>query len=54
MIALDGVTVRYGPATALAGVTEQVRGGEWLGLIGPVLRHWRTPTVGASFILSTR
>jgi iron complex transport system ATP-binding protein len=35
VIALDGVTVRYGPATALAGVTEQVRGGEWLGLIGP-------------------
>ncbi|HVS99693.1 MAG TPA: tellurite resistance/C4-dicarboxylate transporter family protein [Solirubrobacterales bacterium] len=24
----------------------------WLGLIGPVLRHWRTPTVGASFILT--
>ncbi|MGH2833874.1 MAG: tellurite resistance/C4-dicarboxylate transporter family protein [Solirubrobacteraceae bacterium] len=24
----------------------------WLGLIGPVLRNWRTPTVGASFILT--
>jgi tellurite resistance protein TehA-like permease len=24
----------------------------WLGLIGSVLRHWRTPTVGASFILT--
>jgi hypothetical protein len=26
--------------------------GVWLGLVGPVLRHWRTPTVGASFILT--
>lgn len=24
----------------------------WLGLVGPVLRNWRTPTVGASFILT--
>ncbi|MBS1885504.1 MAG: tellurite resistance/C4-dicarboxylate transporter family protein [Actinobacteria bacterium] len=24
----------------------------WSGLIGPVLRHWRTPTIGASFILT--
>jgi len=24
----------------------------WLGLIGPVLRHWSTPTIGASFILT--
>lgn len=24
----------------------------WLGLMGPVLRHWTTPTVGASFILT--
>ncbi len=23
----------------------------WLGLLGPVLRHWTTPTVGASFVL---
>jgi iron complex transport system ATP-binding protein len=35
VITFDGVTVRYGPATALAGVTEQVRAGEWLGIIGP-------------------
>lgn len=26
--------------------------GVWLGLVGPVLRQWRTPTVGASFILT--
>jgi hypothetical protein len=24
----------------------------WLGLLGPVLRHWSTPTVGTSFMLS--
>ena len=24
----------------------------WLGLIGPVLRHWSTPTVGTSFMLT--
>ncbi|MBS1891227.1 MAG: tellurite resistance/C4-dicarboxylate transporter family protein [Actinobacteria bacterium] len=24
----------------------------WLGLVGPVLRDWRTPTVGASFIIT--
>ena len=24
----------------------------WLGLVGAVLRHWTTPTVGASFILT--
>ena len=35
MITLDGVAVRYGSASALAGVTAQVRGGEWLGVIGP-------------------
>jgi len=26
--------------------------GLWLGLVTPVLRHWRTPTVGASFVLA--
>ncbi len=26
--------------------------GLWLGLIGPVLRHWSTPTLGSSFILT--
>jgi iron complex transport system ATP-binding protein len=35
MITLDGVGVRYGTASALAGVTEQVQAGEWLGIIGP-------------------
>jgi hypothetical protein len=24
----------------------------WLGLLGPVLRHWSTATVGASFMLT--
>lgn len=24
----------------------------WLGLLGPVLGHWHTPTVGASFVLT--
>lgn len=35
MIALDEVTVRYGPVTALAGVSEEVTAGEWLAIIGP-------------------
>src|SRR5665811_267810 len=26
--------------------------GLWLGLIGPVLRHWSTPILGSSFILT--
>ena len=26
--------------------------GLWLALLAPVLRHWRTPTVGASFVLT--
>jgi hypothetical protein len=26
--------------------------GLWLGLVAPVLRHWSTPTLGASFILT--
>ena len=26
--------------------------GLWLGLVEPVLRHWSTPTLGASFILA--
>jgi iron complex transport system ATP-binding protein len=35
VIALTGVTVRYGAATALAGVTTLVPAGEWLAIIGP-------------------
>ncbi len=35
MIALDEVAVRYGPVTALAGVSDQVAAGEWLAIIGP-------------------
>ena len=35
MISLTGVTVRYGSAVALDGVTAQVPAGQWLGLIGP-------------------
>lgn len=35
MIALEEVAVRYGPVTALAGVSEQVTAGEWLTIIGP-------------------
>ncbi len=35
MIVFDQVTVRYGPAVALAGISQQVRPGEWLGIIGP-------------------
>ncbi len=34
MISFDGVGVRYGPAQALAGVSEQVPAGLWLGIIG--------------------
>jgi iron complex transport system ATP-binding protein len=34
VISLDDVTVRYGGATALAGVSAQVDDGEWVGLIG--------------------
>ncbi|MGH3408140.1 MAG: ABC transporter ATP-binding protein [Streptosporangiaceae bacterium] len=35
MIGLTGLTVRYGSAVALDGVTAQVPAGQWLGLIGP-------------------
>jgi iron complex transport system ATP-binding protein len=35
MISLAAVTVRYGTAVALDGVTAQVPAGQWLGLIGP-------------------
>ncbi|HEY2128953.1 MAG TPA: ABC transporter ATP-binding protein [Streptosporangiaceae bacterium] len=35
MIVFDGVTVRYGAAVALAGISERVASGEWLGVIGP-------------------
>ena len=35
MITLDTVEVRYGTACALAGVSEQVPAGQWLGIIGP-------------------
>jgi iron complex transport system ATP-binding protein len=35
VITLDGVGVRFGAAPALAGVTEHVQAGEWLGIIGP-------------------
>jgi len=35
MITLDGVGVSYGTACALAGVSEQVPAGQWLGIIGP-------------------
>jgi len=35
MITLAGVGVRYGAASALAGVTAQVPAGQWLGIIGP-------------------
>ena len=35
MIRLEGVTVRYGSATALCELTEQIESGEWVGLIGP-------------------
>jgi iron complex transport system ATP-binding protein len=35
VITLDAVTVRYGPEVALAGVSEHVSDGEWVGLIGP-------------------
>jgi cobalamin transport system ATP-binding protein len=35
MIVFDQVTVRYGAAAALAGVSEKAAAGEWLGIIGP-------------------
>ena len=35
MIALDGVTVRYGPSTALDALSERFEPGEWVGVIGP-------------------
>jgi iron complex transport system ATP-binding protein len=35
VITLDGVGVSYGTACALAGVSEQVPAGQWLGIIGP-------------------
>ena len=35
MISFDDLTVRYGDATALRGVTGLVSDGEWLGVIGP-------------------
>ena len=35
MISFDRLTVRYGDAVALDGITDQVADGEWLGVIGP-------------------
>jgi iron complex transport system ATP-binding protein len=35
VIRLESVTVRYGSATALCELTEQIESGEWVGLIGP-------------------
>src|SRR5208337_3631785 len=35
ILRLDSVTVRYGPAKALDGLTLEVRSGELLGLMGP-------------------
>jgi iron complex transport system ATP-binding protein len=35
VISFDQLTVRYGGAVALAGVTGQASAGEWLGVIGP-------------------
>lgn len=35
MIGLDALTVRYGPAVAVHGLTERVVAGEWVGVIGP-------------------
>jgi cobalamin transport system ATP-binding protein len=35
VITLEEVTVRYGDAVALSGVSERVGDGEWVGLIGP-------------------
>lgn len=35
MITFDGLTVRYGAAVALDGISGQAAGGEWLGVIGP-------------------
>jgi iron complex transport system ATP-binding protein len=35
VISLEDVTVSYGTAIALDGVTERAADGEWLGLIGP-------------------
>lgn len=37
--------------TAEASVVLVVALGLWLVLLWPVLRHWRTPTIGASFML---
>ncbi|MGH2903374.1 MAG: tellurite resistance/C4-dicarboxylate transporter family protein [Solirubrobacteraceae bacterium] len=38
--------------TGAAGALLAIAFAVWLGLIGTVLRNWRTPTVGASFILT--
>ncbi len=60
MITFDRVGVRYGAATALAGVSETVQPAEWLAIIGPngagktsllraaarLVRHDGTITVG--------
>ncbi|MGO9160762.1 MAG: ABC transporter ATP-binding protein [Streptosporangiaceae bacterium] len=35
MITMTDLQVRYGPATALAGITASADRGEWLALIGP-------------------
>jgi ABC-type cobalamin/Fe3+-siderophores transport system ATPase subunit len=35
VIVFDRVSVRYTAAPALAGVSERVPAGEWLGIIGP-------------------
>ena len=43
--ALQGYYVAAGALLALSGVW-------WVLLVMPVLRHWRTPTIGMSFLLS--
>jgi iron complex transport system ATP-binding protein len=35
VISFEGLTVRYGDATALHGISDRVPAGEWLGVIGP-------------------
>jgi tellurite resistance protein TehA-like permease len=58
--ALTGVagTAVLGTRLALEGWWEAgagllaVTGIAWVLLVGPVLRHWRTPTIGASFVLT--
>ena len=39
MISFENLTVRYGDAVALDGISGRTGDGEWLAVIGPITRR---------------